>query len=372
MKSSTWVRRNLAGGVVCYKSVSRQISGILRNPFFQKRIFSLKNQVYATQGSLNSFMIPKQGEKQATNQESNINSESNNLQRTVNEFWDKVNTNYNEESKQYEVQLDGKNMKTPFGNTLAFPQGKKHLAHLVAYEWQSLPALQSKIHSMPITSLAARSIDLHETNKTNKPEPEKMAQIGNLEDIHKNISRYLDTDTCLVFATSDEYEGQLRRKQEQLYLPLIKEFEDYFSAYAKSRGMVDDEKVKLTYLDCEKDGLRGNRQTSSTRSVILRWMEELSTFQLVALEKAVLNTKSFMCGFSLLRSNCSDPLLMKHLFQLNKTQGDYFYKSVEEIVELANLETIFQTNEWGEVEDTHDVDKVDWLRNLSSAAIVAF
>lgn len=371
------MRRNVASAVVRHKPASVKVNngiqqrGVLQRRILQGRTFALNNQIYATQGSLNSFMMSKHGEEQTISKDININSESNNFQRTVNEFWDKVNTNYNEESKQFEIQLDGKNMKTPFGNALAFPREKKHLAHLVAYEWQSLPALQSKIHSMPITSLAARSVDLHETNKTDKPEPEKVAQVGSLEDIHKNVSKYLDTDTCLVFATSDEYEGQLRRKQEQLYLPLIKEFEDYFSAYAKSRGMGDN-KVKLTYLDCEKDGLRGNRQTSSTREVILRWMEELSTFQLVAFEKAVLNTKSFMCGFSLLRSNCSDPLLMKHFFQLNKTQGDYFYKSVEEIAELANLEVIFQTNEWGEVEDSHDVDKVDWLRNLSSAAIVAF
>ena len=87
--------------------------------------------------------------------------------------------------------------------------------------------------------------------------------------------------------------------------------------------------------------------------------------------KTILTSKSFLCGITLLRSNVNDEQTLKSLYQINKQDTkDYYHKSLEDVVELANLETIFQTGEWGEVEDTHDVDKHDWLRNLASAALV--
>ena len=130
-------------------------------------------------------------------------------------------------------------------------------------------------------------------------------------------------------------------------------------------------KVELNSLDCETDGLRGNEQSITTQNVVLHWLELLPIYDLVALEKAILASKSFLCGASVLRASCSDLNIMQKLYQVNKTtKDDYFIKSIDAIVELGNLETIFQTEQWGEVEDTHDVDKVEWLRSLTSAALV--
>ncbi|ABN65690.2 F1-ATP synthase assembly protein, partial [Scheffersomyces stipitis CBS 6054] len=288
--------------------------------------------------------------------ENNAKTDTNRLAKTLTKFWEKVDTHYDATKDLYEVQLDGKTLKTPLGFPLALPSSKKQLAYLIANEWANLPDLKIKTNMMPLTSIAARSIDLiniHE-KEAGSEKNEMIAKVGDLDDIKFNMLRYLDTDTCLIFTTRDEYRGTLRKRQDELYLPLIAEFEDFFTIFAHNK----EAEIKLEYLDCETDGIRGNKQSITTQNVVLQWLHLLPIYDLIALEKAILTSKSFLCGVTLLRSNAaqSDPKLMK--------------ETVEEIVELGNMETIFQTREWGEVEDTHDVDKVDWLRNLTSAALL--
>jgi ATP synthase F1 complex assembly factor 2 len=43
---------------------------------------------------------------------------------------------------------------------------------------------------------------------------------------------------------------------------------------------------------------------------------------------------------------------------------------IEEATRAANLETDFQTQMWGEVEDTHDVNKEDLRRQLGSVILL--
>ncbi|EGW34848.1 uncharacterized protein SPAPADRAFT_57941 [Spathaspora passalidarum NRRL Y-27907] len=307
--------------------------------------------------------------------ESNIPTETNKLSKSLTKFWKNADAKYNTDTKKFDVQLDGKTLRTPLGFPLSLPESKKQLAELIAHEWANLPDLKIKTNSLPLTSLASRAIDLTHIHDQEVADREEMiAKVGNIEDIKINVLRYLDTDTCLIFATHKEYSGKLRKKQDELYLPLIQEYNDFFTTYARNKGHLlahPTDEVKLQHLDCETDGLRGNRQTITTQNVVLDWLDNVPVFDLIALERAILTTKSFLCGVSLLRSNISDEEIMKSVYQLNKNSPEeYYHKTVEEIVELGNLETIFQTEEWGEVEDTHDVDKVDWLRNLASAALV--
>lgn len=328
---------------------------------------------YATDGSLNSF-IPKSmplGVDKTI--ETNIKSETNKLSKTLEKFWEKVDTCYNNQTNEYEVQLDGKTIKTPHGFPISIPKSKKQLAYLIKHEWANLPDLKIKTHSLPLTSITSRAIDLINCQKQSINNPELIAKVGKLDDIKYNLLRYFDTDTCLIFATDKEYEGKLRKRQHELYLPLIKEYEDFFTQYGHQNGLLpsDDYKMTIESLDCQTNGLRGNEQSLTTQNIVLHWLNQLPIYDLIALEKAVLTSKSFLCGISLLRSNVSDEKNMAEIYQINKSNiDDYFHKTIEEIVELGNLETIYQTNEWGEVEDTHDVDKVDWLRNLTSAAIL--
>lgn len=300
----------------------------------------------------------------------NIKSETNRLEKTLTKFWDNVETRYNQENNGYEVCLDGKALKTPLGNVLSIPGNKKQLSFLIGHEWDTLVDLKIKPDTLPLTSMASRATDLEIVFGAKEIDQDLVTKIGDLSDVKYNILRYLDTDTCLIFTTLDEYEGRLRSKQEELYRPLIAEFESFFTEFGRSQNLLpsEDHKVSLEFLDCETDGIRGNSQSITTQNIVLLWLNSLPIYDLVALEKAILSSKSFLCGASVIRSNAQGP---RELYQVNKeSEADFFHKTVEEIVEMGNLETIFQTQEWGEVEDTHDVDNADWLRNLSSAALV--
>lgn len=300
-------------------------------------------------------------------------TQTNRLEKTHSRFWKSVNTRENSSTGCLEVFLDSKSLKTPLGHTLAIPAAKRLLAYLVEHEWDSLHDLMIKPNSLPLTSMVSRAVDLETVHLADYVDANMVAKIGELQDIKYNMLKYLDTDTCLIFTIHEEYKGRLRERQEKLYRPLILEYESFFTAFARQHGMLPDEstKVKLEFLDCETDGLRGNSQSITTQNVVLKWLDQLPIFDLVAMEKAILSSKSFLCGATILRSNVSDANLQKSLYQVNKSDpSEYFYKSVEEIVELGNLETIFQTSEWGEVEDTHDVDNADWMRNLSASALV--
>ncbi|KAI3404937.2 ATP12 [Candida oxycetoniae] len=305
--------------------------------------------------------------------EHNIKSETNRLAKTGKRFWDKCGIHFNRETGKYEIQLDGKTLRTPLGFPLALPETKKQLAYLIVHEWTNIPNISVKSSTLPLTSLAARSIDLQNKHDVNEEAKEKAKGVIAIEDLKVSLLRYLDTDTCLLFSSKKDCDGKLRQKQNELYLPLIEEYNDFFTTFAHKRKLMkSDEKLELKTLDCEKDGLRGNKQSQLTQTVALNWMHELDIFELIALEKAILTTKSFLCGVSILRSNVSDLERMQQVFQINKeTQEKYWYKSVEEIIELGDLETILQTGEWGEVEDTHDVDKRDWMRSLACAALVS-
>jgi ATP synthase mitochondrial F1 complex assembly factor 2 len=281
-------------------------------------------------------------------QETNEKTETNRLEKTMAKFWEKVSVGTNSDGS-YAIKLDGKNIKTPLGLEMKIPQSKKSLAYLLANEWKSLPSLQIRPYLVPLTSLTARCIDLHEAQSTD--DVEIKTKLGDLATIKALLLRYLDTDTMLVFAPTEDCDGELRKEQEKCYRPLIKNMEEFFTKFAD-----DGKPISLTYLDCDKDGLIGNLQTEHTKKAVTNYLDSLSTWDLAALEKVVLVSKSFMAGVTVLR---------------NADYNDDFVLTVEELARLVTLETVMQTARWGEVEDTHDVDKVDIKRNIASAAIVA-
>lgn len=266
-----------------------------------------------------------------------------NPNETITKFWTHVGLEQTE--TQYALQLDSKPLKTPLGNPLSVPTSRGVLAHLIQHEWSSLSGA-IKTHSLPLTSLASRAIDLEFANETK--DPEAITKVGKREDIIEMLLRYLDTDTVLVFSPEAEYEGTLRKAQEDLYRPVIANIEKFFN-------------TSLTYLDSDRDGLRGNRQSDETKEKARAWMSQLSYWDLVALEKTTLTTKSLICGIILL---------------LSKTPRGVSYPELnlklEEIAHMASLEIVYQTDRWGEVEDTHDVDYQDLRRNVNSAALLCF
>ncbi|ODV61486.1 ATP synthase complex assembly protein ATP12 [Ascoidea rubescens DSM 1968] len=299
--------------------------------------------------------------------QTNARSETNRLEKSATRFWEKVSmqeipdpTNGN--AKRYIIKLDNKHIKTPLGNPIELPHSKKTLGLLLVNEWKSLPSLKVKPYQVPLTSIVSRAVDLLKSESENNKEDQ--AKIGRRIDIANDLLRYLDTDTLLVFSPSEEFEGGLRKEQEETYRPLIESMEELFANYSQNQNAGP---IKLNYLDVEKDGLRGNQQSEETRQAVLNFLDDLNIWEFVALEKATLLSKSFLCGVAVLRLMNNDQF--KNLKQPLHKKVHY---TIEQIARCATLETVYQTDRWGEVEDTHDVDKVDIVRNLSSAALVAF
>lgn len=284
--------------------------------------------------------------------ETNAPSETNRLEKTLQTFWEKVDVA--KEKDGFHVRLDGKSLKTPLGNQLVIPSAKKSLAYMVCNEWKNLSNLKVKPHSVPLTSLSTRAIDLGISHAVQ--DLEALTKLGNIEDIKTDLLRYLDTDTVLIFSPKEDCDGKLRRAQEEMYRPLIASMESYLQQFAENSS----EKITLNFLDSDTDGFRSNYQNEATKRAALNWMNKLNVWELVALEKATLTAKSFLCGVAIVRAN-------------NKTLTDNEAPmDLESIARAASLEVIYQTERWGEVEDTHDVDKVDLRRNLAAAALVAY
>lgn len=220
------------------------------------------------------------------------------------------------------VTLGGKSLRTMGQHDLILPASKKPLAHMVQHEWMVLPSLKIKNHSVPLTSLVSRAIDIAQS-----PEVRNAAI--------KDIMPYIDTDALLIFEPSDSYQGRLRKAQETDFRPVIAEADKFWG-------------ITLNSMDSDK-GLLGNRQTPEDKEKVRQWAYDLNPWQLAALERATLTSKSFICGAFLITG------------KLTPTQ----------VAELVGLETKFQVERWGEVEDTHDVDFCDIRRHLASCALVA-
>lgn len=102
-------------------------------------------------------------------------------------------------------------------------------------------------------------------------------------------------------------------------------------------------------------------QDEATRAVIQGWVSGLSAWELAGLERAVLAGKSMLIGARLVVEWSEGPVGVAG-------EGERF--GVETAARTASLEVDFQTGKWGEVEDTHDVEKEDVRRQLGSAVLL--
>ncbi|KAL8942249.1 MAG: hypothetical protein Q9216_001774 [Gyalolechia sp. 2 TL-2023] len=267
------------------------------------------------------------------------------------------------------VFLDGKPVRTPQTKIpLPIPFTKPLLATAVALEWDFMTSAQQALqpHHIPATSIAARGYDLvledaavasSESPAPPAPEPTAVPSSKNMrEEIIKTVLPYLDTDTVLCWAppAKDTTEPSLRDKQVATAEPLIK----YLSSSIWAG-------VDL------KPGLSGGsivpaQQSPETRRIVQGWLSGLKAWELVGLERAVLAGKSLVVGARLV---CE---WGESFADVRKAMGTPRGKrfGIKEAAEACSLEVSWQTRRWGEVEDTHDVEKEDLKRQLGNAILV--
>lgn len=252
-----------------------------------------------------------------------------------------------------QVYLDIRPVRTPNKDILTVPHSKHQLATAIALEWDLLLSAQQalKTHYIPMTSLAARALDI-----------ERADAEGNESVRHyilKLLMSYLDTDTLLCWAPEKVLNDSLRngktlrQLQMETAAPII--------AYLKANIWPGVEIKPIL----EPDSIMPVEQPEMTQQVIRGWLSGLPAFELAGLERSVLASKSLLVSVRLMHE------WGEAFAQSRKGAGaDAGRFGIEEAAEASSLEVRWQTGQWGEVEDTHDVEKEDLRRQLGSAIIL--
>ncbi|KAL2198594.1 hypothetical protein P885DRAFT_32213, partial [Corynascus similis CBS 632.67] len=255
-----------------------------------------------------------------------------------------------------EIHLDARPLRHPTTKAIIrLPTSKPNLAHALAVEWDSLTSAQqaTRQHLIPLTSLTCRALDI--------------AADPSLRDgIATTVLRYLDTDSLLCFSPppseqeqeqeQDSDASSLRAAQERAYASTVQ--------YLTTRVWPGVSIVPVL----DGDSIMPRQQPPGTREVVQGWILSLSPFELAGLERATLAGKSLLAAARLVAEWSEEGAGSAQAGAEAEVAQERF--GVEEAARAVSLEVEWQTKQWGEVEDTHDVDKEDLRRQLGSVVLL--
>jgi chaperone required for assembly of F1-ATPase len=251
-----------------------------------------------------------------------------------------------------QVHLDTRAVRTSSKEILHIPHHKHHLATAIALEWDQLVSAQQSLkqYYIPLTSLASRAIDIETADRKNDP------QIRNM--IMKMLMRYLSTDTLLCWVPEKNIHDPAQEDRETLRSVQMRTAQGIIGHLTATIWPGVEINPVLS-----EDSIVPAAQPRVTEEVIRGWIAGLPAFELAGLERAVLATKSLLVGVRLLADWSRE---------LNAfTEGGNGKKfGIHEAAEACTLEVRWQTGQWGEVEDTHDVEKEDLTRQLGSVVLL--
>ncbi|KAJ0301380.1 hypothetical protein COL5a_009244 [Colletotrichum fioriniae] len=267
-------------------------------------------------------------------------------------FWNDVSVQ--EVDGALQVHLDSRPLRHP--NTkeiIRLPPSKQHLASALAIEWDFITSAEqaTKQHLIPLTSLICRAIDIAADD----------AAEGKIrEHVANTLMRYLDTDAVLCWAppagatdTRNDAGESLRDVQKRSADAVVGALTGRVWPGIEITPVLDGHSIVP------------QRQAEGVREVVQGWVMGLDAWELTGLERAVLAGKSLLGAARLVVEWSEGPV------------GEYRDKSgkggkfgVEEAATALSLEVTWQTGAWGEVEDTHDVEKEDLRRQLGSVVLL--
>lgn len=264
-------------------------------------------------------------------------------------FWKDVSIKETEAGLQ--VFLDHRPVRMPNKQVLTVPASKRQLAVAIALEWDLLMSAQQALKNdyIPMTSLAARAIDIETADANGRD------NVRN--DIVRYFMRVLATDTLLCWAPEKVLNDSLRdgktlrQVQEEAANGIIAYLNTHVWPGVDIRPTLDP------------DSIIPVAQPEGTQQLIRRWCAGLPAFELAGLERAVLASKSLLVSARLIHE-------WGEAFTQSRQPSTSPRFGIEEAAEASTLEVRWQTGQWGEVEDTHDVEKEDLRRQLGSAIIL--
>ncbi|MCJ1247163.1 ATP synthase complex assembly protein atp12 [Trapelia coarctata] len=275
-------------------------------------------------------------------------------------FWKDVSVKTTSEG-HHTIHLDTRPVRHPSTKSvLPIPPSKPHLATAIALEWDLLVSAQQalKQHLIPLTSMASRAYDisLQDAGK---------ASGKSREEIVTMLMRYLDTDTLLCWAPAKSVHDAMQLEQSEergtktlrdlqirVAQPIIAFLTSRVWPGVEIKPVLDDRSIVPV------------SQPQETRDVIRGWISGLGPWELAGLERAVLASKSLCVGARLVVE------WSENFRDVRQDKQDEVKFGIEEAAEACSLEVRWQTGMWGEVEDTHDVEKEDLRRQLGSVILV--
>ncbi|KAK5708063.1 ATP synthase mitochondrial F1 complex assembly factor 2 [Elasticomyces elasticus] len=268
-------------------------------------------------------------------------------------FWRNVSVKDTQEGLQ--ILLDSRPVRTASRTALSIPHNKRALAMSIAVEWDQLVSAQQalKQHYIPLTSLTSRATDIDNADKNNNSAVR--------ESIVQMALRYLSTDTLLCWAPEkDLYDANrgddrkpLRHRQREEAEPIIAFLKTHIFPGVEINPILSEDSIMPT------------PQPDLTREVIRGWVHGLPAFELAALERGTLATKSLLVAARLMVEWSQE---FRHLHRDRPASEGKF--GIPEAARASTLELLYQIEQWGEVEDTHDVDREDLRRQLGSVVLL--
>ncbi|KXG51909.1 ATP12, ATPase F1F0-assembly protein [Penicillium griseofulvum] len=269
-------------------------------------------------------------------------------------FWKDVHVHG--KSDEYQVLLDKRPVRTPAKEILTIPSTKPHLAHAVALEWDVMASAQSalKSHLIPMTSLAARATDIAREDAEGKNTTRKQ--------IITTAMRYLDTDTLLCWEPERQMHALERTTADGKPIESLRQIQTRIAgnimSFLSTKVWPGLEIIPIL----DNNSILPLSQPKGTKDSICTWVSELSAYDLAGLERAILASKSLLIAVRLVVE------WSENFRHIQRPETKKF--GIEEAAEASSLEVTWQTNMWGEVEDTHDVGKEDLKRQLGSVVIL--
>ncbi|KAH8692432.1 putative mitochondrial molecular chaperone [Talaromyces proteolyticus] len=274
-------------------------------------------------------------------------------------FWKYVNVK--ESPDGYQVLLDTRPVRSPMKTVITIPNSKRHLAEAIALEWDLLTSAQQalKHHLIPLTSLTTRATDIVREDGLGEGRIRK--------EIVTTAMRYLQTDTLLCWVPEkklhdpDPVNGVLESdtaQQESLRTRQMKAAQEVIGFLTQTIWPGVEIKPVL-----DEDSIIPTSQSESTVNVIREWITALPPYEIAGLERAILASKSLLVAVRLIVE------WGEHFGDVQPAQKTKAF-GVDEAAEVSSLEVTYQTDMWGEVEDTHDVDREDLRRQLGSVILL--
>ncbi|QIW96215.1 hypothetical protein AMS68_001733 [Peltaster fructicola] len=266
-------------------------------------------------------------------------------------FWKDVSVQEAQDGLQ--VHLDKRAVRTSNKQPLSLPHEKRMLASAIALEWDQLVSAQQalKHHYIPLTALVSRAIDIQAADAA-----------GNTtirESISKMLMRYLSTDTLLCWAPERDIHDPENRSGRRSLRGRQKEIAEPIIAYLKAHVFPGIEIEPIL----SEDSIVPRSHPELTVEVIRGWVNGLPAYELAALERGVLATKSLLIAARLVVEWSTE-------FQELPKGSVQERFGIENAAEASTLEEAYQTEQWGEVEDTHDVNAADLRRQLGSVILL--